>query len=135
MYPMFKSLFPVLWLLVLSSSSIQRQKNEDSNEFPENSSELLDPERNSLAPHCPKKCSCSSEGIVDCGGFSLKEFPIDVPESTSHLSLQVKKNSTRTANYLPIVHCCFLNPCNDSRTVRSQWQVCCDWQRQQCQKL
>ncbi|XP_061486453.1 podocan isoform X1 [Rhineura floridana] len=84
----FRSLFPVLWLLVLSSSRIQARKNEDSNEFPEDSSELLDPERNSLAPDCPKKCSCNPEGIVDCGGFSLKEFPIDVPETTSHLSLQ-----------------------------------------------
>ncbi|XP_060629508.2 podocan [Anolis sagrei] len=88
MYLQFKFLLPVLWLLVLSSSRIQGQKNEDSNEFTENSSELLDLEGNSLAPQCPKKCACSPEGIVDCGGFSLKEFPIDIPELTNHLSLQ-----------------------------------------------
>nr|XP_034979615.1 podocan isoform X1 [Zootoca vivipara] len=88
MYLKFRSLFPVLWLLALSSSRIQARKNADSNEFPEDSSELIDPERNSLAPDCPKKCTCNPEGIVDCGGFSLKEFPIDVPELTSHLSLQ-----------------------------------------------
>nr|XP_020655312.1 podocan [Pogona vitticeps] len=84
----FQTLLPVLWLLVLCSSWIQGQKNEDSNEFLENSSELLDVESNSLAVPCPKKCTCSPEGIVDCGGFSLKEFPIDIPEMTNHLSLQ-----------------------------------------------
>ncbi|XP_077189822.1 podocan isoform X2 [Paroedura picta] len=88
MYPKFIILFPVLWLLALGSSRIQDQKDEDSNDFPENSSEMLSPERNSLTPDCPKKCSCFQEGIVDCGGFSLKEFPIDIPELTSHLSLQ-----------------------------------------------
>ncbi|XP_044286411.1 podocan isoform X2 [Varanus komodoensis] len=88
MYPKFRPLFPVLWLLVWSSTRIQCQKNEDSNEFPNMSSELFDLDRNSLAPDCPKKCTCNPEGIVDCGGFSLKVFPIDVPEMTSHLSLQ-----------------------------------------------
>uniref|UniRef100_A0A8D0DVT9 Podocan n=1 Tax=Salvator merianae TaxID=96440 RepID=A0A8D0DVT9_SALMN len=88
MHLKFRSLFPVLWLLVVSSSRLQARRNEDSNEFPENSSELPDPDRNSLAPNCPKKCTCNPEGIVDCGGYSLKEFPADVPEFTSHLSLQ-----------------------------------------------
>lgn len=77
-------------MLAVGSIKIQDQRDEDSNDFPENSSEMLNPERNSLAPDCPKKCSCLQEGIVDCGGFSLKEFPIDIPELTSHLSLQVK---------------------------------------------
>ncbi|XP_070601980.1 podocan [Erythrolamprus reginae] len=88
MYLKFLFLFPVLWPLILNSSRIQGQNNEDSNEFPEHSPELLNYQDTSLVPDCPKKCSCTSEGIVDCGGFSLKEFPMGVPEMTSHLSLQ-----------------------------------------------
>ncbi|KAG8132418.1 hypothetical protein E2320_010271 [Naja naja] len=88
MYLNFLFLFPVLWLLVLNSSRIQGQNNEASNEFPDHPPKLLNPQDISLARDCPKKCTCTSEGIVDCGGFSLKEFPMNVPEMTSHLSLQ-----------------------------------------------
>uniref|UniRef100_A0A8C5WSD5 Podocan n=1 Tax=Laticauda laticaudata TaxID=8630 RepID=A0A8C5WSD5_LATLA len=88
MYLNFLFLFPVLWLLMLNSSRIQGQNNEDSNEFPDHSPKLLNHQDISLAQDCPKKCTCTSEGIVDCGGFSLKEFPMNVPEMTSHLSLQ-----------------------------------------------
>ncbi|XP_026563035.1 podocan [Pseudonaja textilis] len=88
MYLNFLFLFPVLWLLMLNSSGIQGQDNEDSNEFPDHSPKLLNHQDISLAQDCPKKCTCTSEGIVDCGGFSLKEFPMNVPEMTSHLSLQ-----------------------------------------------
>ncbi|ETE63320.1 Podocan, partial [Ophiophagus hannah] len=88
MYLNFLFLFPVLWLLVLNSSRIQGQNNEASNEFPDHPPKLLNHQDISLARDCPKKCTCTSEGIVDCGGFSLKEFPMNVPEMTSHLSLQ-----------------------------------------------
>ncbi|XP_055978299.1 podocan [Sorex fumeus] len=37
---------------------------------------------------CPRECSCSQEGVVDCGGIDLREFPGDLPQRTNHLSLQ-----------------------------------------------
>uniref|UniRef100_A0A674I1M8 LRRNT domain-containing protein n=1 Tax=Terrapene triunguis TaxID=2587831 RepID=A0A674I1M8_9SAUR len=77
----------VLWLLVFSYKMIHGHNDED-NEFLENSSELLNPDPNFLAPDCPRDCTCTQEGVVDCGGIDLKEFPIDLPESTNHLSLQ-----------------------------------------------
>lgn len=39
---------------------------------------------------CPRDCACSQEGVVDCGGIDLREFPGDLPEHTNHLSLQVR---------------------------------------------
>ncbi|KFO96439.1 Podocan, partial [Calypte anna] len=38
-------------------------------------------------PACPRDCGCSQEGVVDCGGIDLKEFPLLLPELTNHLSL------------------------------------------------
>uniref|UniRef100_A0A7M4FSA5 Podocan n=1 Tax=Crocodylus porosus TaxID=8502 RepID=A0A7M4FSA5_CROPO len=77
----------VLWLLVSSSHVIHSQNDED-NEFLENSSRLLNPDPNFPALDCPKDCRCTQEGVVDCGGIDLKEFPMNVPELTNHLSLQ-----------------------------------------------
>ncbi|XP_019356830.1 PREDICTED: podocan [Gavialis gangeticus] len=77
----------VLWLLVSSSHVIHGQ-NEEDNEFLENSSRLLNPDPNFPALDCPKDCRCTQEGVVDCGGIDLKEFPTNVPELTNHLSLQ-----------------------------------------------
>nr|XP_044995219.1 podocan isoform X1 [Jaculus jaculus]XP_044995220.1 podocan isoform X1 [Jaculus jaculus]XP_044995221.1 podocan isoform X1 [Jaculus jaculus] len=37
---------------------------------------------------CPRECACSQEGVVDCGGIDLREFPGDLPQHTNHLSLQ-----------------------------------------------
>ncbi|KAM9324699.1 podocan [Gastrophryne carolinensis] len=37
---------------------------------------------------CPKACSCTEDGVVDCAGVDLKEFPVDLPVFTNHLSLQ-----------------------------------------------
>lgn len=42
------------------------------------------------APACPRDCGCTQEGVVDCGGIDLKEFPLLLPELTNHLSLQVR---------------------------------------------
>lgn len=58
-------------------------------DFPEGS-----PERRrrppAPAPGCPRDCGCTQEGVVDCGGIDLKEFPLLLPELTNHLSLQVR---------------------------------------------
>ncbi|XP_075038220.1 podocan [Mixophyes fleayi] len=40
------------------------------------------------ALQCPKDCTCTQEGVVDCAGVNLREFPVDLPEFTNQLSLQ-----------------------------------------------
>lgn len=54
---------------------------------------VLSPEELEPGPatiDCPRDCACSQEGVVDCGGIDLREFPGDLPEHTNHLSLQVR---------------------------------------------
>ncbi|XP_004869284.1 podocan isoform X1 [Heterocephalus glaber] len=64
----------------------------EENEFVEEEPVLvLSPEEPRPGPatiDCPRDCACSQEGVVDCGGIDLREFPGDLPEHTNHLSLQ-----------------------------------------------
>lgn len=66
----------------------------EENEFVEEEPVLvLRPEEPGPGPatiNCPRECACSQEGVVDCGGIDLREFPGDLPEHTNHLSLQVR---------------------------------------------
>lgn len=66
----------------------------EENEFVEEEPVLvLSPEQPGPGPatiNCPRDCACSQEGVVDCGGIDLREFPGDLPEHTNHLSLQVR---------------------------------------------
>lgn len=65
----------------------------EENEFMEEPVLVLSPEEPGPVPatiNCPRDCACSQEGVVDCGGIDLREFPGDLPEHTNHLSLQVK---------------------------------------------
>lgn len=50
---------------------------------------------------CPRDCGCTQEGVVDCGGIDLKEFPLLLPELTNHLSLQVNACVTHPGSILP----------------------------------
>lgn len=60
-------------------------------DFPEGSPERRRrPPAPAPAPGCPRDCGCTQEGVVDCGGIDLKEFPLLLPELTNHLSLQVR---------------------------------------------
>ncbi|XP_029474169.1 podocan [Rhinatrema bivittatum] len=80
-----ESLLLLCLLLLLSSRGIQGQGDEDD-EFPPGP--WPEPGPAASIAICPKDCSCSQEGVVDCGGVDLKEFPVDLPEITNHLSLQ-----------------------------------------------
>lgn len=70
----------------------------EENEFVEEGQPVLvlSPEELEPGPatiDCPRDCACSQEGVVDCGGIDLREFPGDLPEHTNHLSLQVRLTS------------------------------------------
>ncbi|PNJ53940.1 PODN isoform 4, partial [Pongo abelii] len=64
----------------------------EENEFAEEEPVLVlspeEPGPGLAAVSCPRDCACSQEGVVDCGGIDLREFPGDLPEHTNHLSLQ-----------------------------------------------
>lgn len=77
----------------------------EENEFVEEEPVLvLRPEEPGPGPatiNCPRDCACSQEGVVDCGGIDLREFPGDLPEHTNHLSLQVRWHCIRGPQGLP----------------------------------
>lgn len=52
-------------------------------------------------PSCPRDCGCTQEGVVDCGGIDLKEFPLLLPELTNHLSLQVRGDPAFSRALIP----------------------------------
>ncbi|XP_056388185.1 podocan isoform X1 [Hyla sarda] len=79
------SLAFLLTLLLISSHGVRGQEEEEEEE--EEEDELW--EFVTEAPlECPKDCTCTQEGVVNCAGVDLKEFPVDLPENTNHLSLQ-----------------------------------------------
>lgn len=63
-----------------------------------------EPEPGPATIDCPRDCACSQEGVVDCGGIDLREFPGDLPEHTNHLSLQVRLTPCQQLS--PAVHGC-----------------------------
>ncbi|XP_053549434.1 podocan [Bombina bombina] len=75
----------VMWLL-LASRGVYGQEEEEEDYYLEIPLEEVSPSPSSLL--CPKDCSCTEEGVVDCAGVDLREFPTDLPRFTNHLSLQ-----------------------------------------------
>lgn len=73
-----------------SARSLSPEENEFSEEEPVLVLSPEEPGRSPATIGCPRDCACSQEGVVDCGGIDLREFPGDLPEHTNHLSLQVR---------------------------------------------
>ncbi|KAK4820289.1 hypothetical protein QYF61_022859 [Mycteria americana] len=80
----------LLGLLALGCAAARLPPPAD-NDFPEGAPERRRPP--GPGPACPRDCGCTQEGVVDCGGIDLKEFPLLLPELTNHLSLQVREPS------------------------------------------
>ncbi|XP_048207294.1 podocan [Perognathus longimembris pacificus] len=81
-----------LLLLLLLTPQLIWGLNTEEEEFLEKEPVLVlnpeEPRPTSGTIDCPQECSCSQEGVVDCGGIDLREFPGDLPEHTYRLSLQ-----------------------------------------------
>ena len=52
---------------------------------------------------CPSDCSCTSEEAVDCAGVDLTEFPSDLSDKISRLSLQVLHTHIGSSRHLHFV--------------------------------
>lgn len=78
-----------------SDPQLSPELSPEEKEFVEEEPVLvLSPEEPGPGPpeaDCPRECTCSQEGVVDCGGIDLREFPGDLPQRTNHLSLQVSE--------------------------------------------
>jgi hypothetical protein len=73
-----------------SAHSLSPEENEFVEEEPVLVLSPQEPGPGLATINCPRDCACSQEGVVDCGGIDLREFPGDLPEHTNHLSLQVR---------------------------------------------
>ncbi|XP_069498277.1 podocan [Ambystoma mexicanum] len=73
-------------LLLLHCCNERSAEPEEDMDYYEATWQL--PDLSPPVARCPKQCSCSQEATVDCGGVDLKEFPANLPELTSQLSLQ-----------------------------------------------
>ncbi|XP_040263655.1 podocan [Bufo bufo] len=79
----------LLTLLLIFSHGVQGQDDEEEEEEEEEMEEdELSAMVTSAPSECPKDCTCTQEGVVNCAGVDLKEFPANLPENTNHISLQ-----------------------------------------------
>ncbi|XP_077134140.1 podocan [Ranitomeya variabilis] len=76
-------------LLFIFSHGVRGQdEEEEEEEEEEEDEEGIFSFVTSAPSECPNDCDCALEGVVNCAGVDLKEFPVDLPEYTNHLSLQ-----------------------------------------------
>ncbi|CAH2310864.1 podocan isoform X1 [Pelobates cultripes] len=87
--------FFFVWLMVCSHGSNGQEEEEEYEYYGEvppdednDDRPLEEIKPSSPTMLCPKDCTCTQEGVVDCAGVDLREFPADLPEYTNHLSLQ-----------------------------------------------
>lgn len=78
--------------LALVSSEVDMEEEEEEDEEEDEvevtqSTRVAKPRR----VYCPQDCSCMVDGVVDCAGVDLKEFPTELSEDTRQLSLQVSR--------------------------------------------
>eukprot|EP00064_Thunnus_orientalis_P002546 superscaffoldBa00000190_g2553 len=53
---------------------------------------------------CPPKCTCTTEGAVDCAGVDLTEFPDNLSDKIRQLSLQNNKIEEVTVGHISHLH-------------------------------
>ncbi|XP_063794969.1 podocan [Pseudophryne corroboree] len=86
--------FLCVFLLVPFQGTHGQEEEEEGYEYfleiptEEENDEIFEAMPTPTALQCPKDCTCTQEGVVDCAGVDLREFPTDLPEFTNQLSLQ-----------------------------------------------
>ncbi|XP_038622308.1 podocan [Tachyglossus aculeatus] len=83
-----KAFLLMLWAGAWNPGSHGADDQSEDDEFLDPPTLFLGPDSGPPAQDCPRDCACSQEGVVDCGGIDLREFPGDLPAHTNHLSLQ-----------------------------------------------
>uniref|UniRef100_A0A668S9W9 LRRNT domain-containing protein n=1 Tax=Oreochromis aureus TaxID=47969 RepID=A0A668S9W9_OREAU len=83
------SVLLLAWVLVQCQAPAEPEEEEE--EEPTEETETATEVTKSEAEICPQDCSCTAEGVVDCPGVNLIEFPAKLSEKTRQLSLQRNK--------------------------------------------
>ncbi|XP_041696080.1 podocan [Coregonus clupeaformis] len=83
------SVMLLAWALVHCQAPLEPQEEEEEDDPMEETETFLVPAVAKVElVVCPGECSCTEEGVVDCAGVDLMDFPSELSESTRILSLQ-----------------------------------------------
>ncbi|XP_062251924.1 podocan isoform X2 [Platichthys flesus] len=96
------SLLRALSMLLLASVLVRCQAplEQVEEEEPIMETDIAKLATQSQPVQCPPDCSCTSEEAVDCAGVDLTEFPSDLSDKISRLSLQNNKIKQLTVEHI-----------------------------------
>ncbi|XP_034036218.1 podocan [Thalassophryne amazonica] len=98
------SVLLLAWSLVRCQAPLDPEEEEEQEEENIMETNIATVVTKSEQTECPLECSCMAEGVVDCAGVDLTEFPSDLSESTRQLSLQNNKIEEITVEHLSHLH-------------------------------
>lgn len=96
------SVLLLAWVLVRCQSPVEPE--EEEKEEPTNEVDVTTALPKSERIECPLDCSCAAEGVVDCAGVDLTEFPNKLSDNTRQLSLQNNKIEEITVEHVSHLH-------------------------------
>lgn len=96
------SVLLVAWVLVRCQPPAEVEEEEQ--EEPTNEAAVTTVPPKSEKVECPPDCSCAAEGVVDCAGVDLTEFPKKLSDDTRQLSLQNNKIEEITVEHVSHLH-------------------------------
>ncbi|KAM9385578.1 podocan isoform 1-T2 [Pholidichthys leucotaenia] len=95
-HSLLRALTVLLLAWVLVRCQIPADPEEEEEEEAVNETVAAKPE----LTECPENCGCTEDGMVNCGGVNLAEFPASLSNTTRQLSLQNNKIEEITVEHL-----------------------------------
>ncbi|XP_023137446.2 podocan [Amphiprion ocellaris] len=96
------SVLLLAWVLVRCQALVKPEEEEE--EEPTKEVDVAIAVTKSEPIKCPPDCSCTAEGVIDCAGVDLTEFPADLSDKTRQLSLQNNKIEEITVEHISHLH-------------------------------
>ncbi|CAN9500779.1 unnamed protein product [Ophioblennius macclurei] len=96
------SVLLVAWALVRCQPPVEPEEEEKEEAANEANVTVALPKSDKI--ECPPDCSCAAEGVVDCAGVDLTEFPNKLSDNTRQLSLQNNKIEEITVEHVSHLH-------------------------------
>ncbi|KAK1896763.1 Podocan [Dissostichus eleginoides] len=103
-HSILQALSVLLLALVLVHCQVPLEPEEEEEEEPIKENNISTMVTKSELLECPLECSCTAEGLVDCAGVDLTEFPAELSDKTRQLSLQNNKIKEITVEHISHLH-------------------------------
>lgn len=95
------SVLLLAWVLVRCQAPVQPEEEEEE---PTKDADIATVRTKSEVIECPPDCSCTADGVVDCAGVDLIEFPAGLSDKTRQLSLQNNMIEEITVEHISHLH-------------------------------